>query len=145
MENTTTRQVQTLLFGFLISSHFSVDVRVTIIFIFFVDAGAVLVFLPGLAEIKMLYEQLMSNRLFNNRGKSRSVSGPVSVVVVLVFVAKQQNWALQLFTVLQIIKLLKSNLKSFLKLRTLKHLFSEQTNMATLAVLTFEIDLEKCI
>lgn len=37
------------------------------------DAGAVLVFLPGLAEIKMLYEQLMSNRLFNNRGKSRSV------------------------------------------------------------------------
>lgn len=50
-------------------------------FIFFVDAGAVLVFLPGLAEIKMLYEQLMSNRLFNNRGRSRSVSGPVSVVV----------------------------------------------------------------
>lgn len=48
---------------------------------FFVDAGAVLVFLPGLAEIKMLYEQLMSNRLFNNRGRSRSVSGPVSVVV----------------------------------------------------------------
>lgn len=113
MENTTTRQVRTLLFGFLISSHFSVDVRVTIIFIFFVDAGAVLVFLPGLAEIKMLYEQLMSNRLFNNRGKSRSVSGPVSVVVVLVCVAKQQNLALQLFTVLQIIKLLKSNLKSF--------------------------------
>lgn len=80
MENTTTRQVRTLLFGFLISSHFSVDVWVTIIFIFF-DAGAVLVFLPGLAEIKMLYEQLMSNRLFNNRGRSRSVSGPVSVVV----------------------------------------------------------------
>lgn len=82
MENTTTHQVRTLLFGFLISSHFSVDVWVTIIFfIFFVDAGAVLVFLPGLAEIKMLYEQLMSNRLFNNRGRSRSVSGPVSVVV----------------------------------------------------------------
>lgn len=37
--------------------------------------GAVLVFLPGLAEIKMLYEQLMSNRLFNNRGKTRSVPG----------------------------------------------------------------------
>ncbi|XP_056281028.1 putative ATP-dependent RNA helicase DHX57 [Pseudoliparis swirei] len=33
--------------------------------------GAVLVFLPGLAEIKMLYEQLMSNRMFNNRGVSR--------------------------------------------------------------------------
>ncbi|KAK5849246.1 hypothetical protein PBY51_008900 [Eleginops maclovinus] len=33
--------------------------------------GAVLVFLPGLAEIKMLYEQLKSNRMFNNRGKSR--------------------------------------------------------------------------
>lgn len=76
-----------------------------------------LVFLPGLAEIKMLYEQLMSNRLFNNRGKSRSVSAPVSVVVVLVFVAKQQNLALELFTVLQIIKL--SNLKSFLKLHML--------------------------
>ncbi|KAM8739930.1 putative ATP-dependent RNA helicase DHX57 isoform 1-T2 [Acanthopagrus schlegelii] len=33
--------------------------------------GAVLVFLPGLAEIKMLYEQLMSNRMFNNRGATR--------------------------------------------------------------------------
>ncbi|KAG8444118.1 hypothetical protein GDO86_009340 [Hymenochirus boettgeri] len=30
-------------------------------------SGAVLVFLPGLAEIKMLYEQLQSNALFNNR------------------------------------------------------------------------------
>ncbi|XP_075003591.1 putative ATP-dependent RNA helicase DHX57 isoform X2 [Calonectris borealis] len=29
--------------------------------------GAVLIFLPGLAEIKMLYEQLQSNALFNNR------------------------------------------------------------------------------
>lgn len=36
-------------------------------------AGAVLVFLPGLAEIKMLYEQLQSNRMFNNRGACRSV------------------------------------------------------------------------
>lgn len=35
--------------------------------------GAVLVFMPGLAEIKMLYEQLQSNRMFNNRGRSRSV------------------------------------------------------------------------
>uniref|UniRef100_H3DMF3 Putative ATP-dependent RNA helicase DHX57 n=1 Tax=Tetraodon nigroviridis TaxID=99883 RepID=H3DMF3_TETNG len=34
--------------------------------------GAVLVFLPGLAEIKMLYEQLMCNRIFNNRGTKRS-------------------------------------------------------------------------
>lgn len=33
--------------------------------------GAVLVFLPGLAEIKMLYEQLKSNRMFNNRGANR--------------------------------------------------------------------------
>ncbi|XP_070784836.1 putative ATP-dependent RNA helicase DHX57 isoform X3 [Enoplosus armatus] len=33
--------------------------------------GAVLVFLPGLAEIKVLYEQLKSNRMFNNRGASR--------------------------------------------------------------------------
>lgn len=39
-----------------------------------VFTGAVLVFLPGLAEIKMLYEQLQSNRMFNNRGASRSVS-----------------------------------------------------------------------
>lgn len=31
-------------------------------------------FLPGLAEIKMLYEQLQSNRMFNNRGANRSVS-----------------------------------------------------------------------
>lgn len=33
--------------------------------------GAVLVFLPGLAEIKQLYEQLQSNRMFNNRRKNR--------------------------------------------------------------------------
>lgn len=75
MENTTTRQVQTLLFALPICSGFSVVVVVTVsncVIVF--DAGAVLVFLPGLAEIKMLYEQLMSNRLFNNRGKSRSVS-----------------------------------------------------------------------
>ncbi|XP_058480451.1 putative ATP-dependent RNA helicase DHX57 [Solea solea] len=39
--------------------------------------GAVLVFLPGLAEIKMLYEQLQSNRLFNNRGASRCVVYPL--------------------------------------------------------------------
>lgn len=39
----------------------------------FLCPGAVLVFLPGLAEIKMLYEQLMSNRMFNNRGATRSV------------------------------------------------------------------------
>jgi len=44
--------------------------RVNFLFLY---AGAVLVFLPGLAEIKMLYEQLMSNRMFNNRGVSRSV------------------------------------------------------------------------
>lgn len=40
----------------------------------FLCPGAVLVFLPGLAEIKMLYEQLQSNRMFNNRGATRSVS-----------------------------------------------------------------------
>ncbi|XP_038595175.1 putative ATP-dependent RNA helicase DHX57 isoform X1 [Micropterus salmoides] len=39
--------------------------------------GAVLVFLPGLAEIKMLYEQLKSNRMFNNRGASRCVVYPL--------------------------------------------------------------------
>ncbi|XP_064915126.1 putative ATP-dependent RNA helicase DHX57 isoform X4 [Columba livia] len=33
--------------------------------------GAVLIFLPGLAEIKMLYEQLQSNALFNNRHSKR--------------------------------------------------------------------------
>lgn len=32
-------------------------------------------FMPGLAEIKMLYEQLSSNRMFNNRGATRSVTG----------------------------------------------------------------------
>lgn len=75
MENTTTRQVQALLFAFYNYSRFSVVVRLTVSprFTMF-GAGAVLVFLPGLAEIKMLYEQLMSNRLFNNRGKSRSVA-----------------------------------------------------------------------
>ncbi|XP_066534842.1 putative ATP-dependent RNA helicase DHX57 isoform X2 [Hoplias malabaricus] len=39
--------------------------------------GAVLVFLPGLAEIKQLYEQLRSNRLFNNRGAKRCVVYPL--------------------------------------------------------------------
>lgn len=39
--------------------------------------GAVLVFLPGLAEIKMLYEQLQSNSLFNNRRSHRCVIHPL--------------------------------------------------------------------
>ncbi|XP_056132133.1 putative ATP-dependent RNA helicase DHX57 [Lampris incognitus] len=39
--------------------------------------GAVLVFMPGLAEIKMLYEQLQSNRMFNNRRKTRCVVYPL--------------------------------------------------------------------
>ncbi|KGL77564.1 Putative ATP-dependent RNA helicase DHX57, partial [Tinamus guttatus] len=39
--------------------------------------GAVLVFLPGLAEIKMLYEQLQSNALFNNRHSNRCVVFPL--------------------------------------------------------------------
>ena len=37
----------------------------------FIYPGAILVFLPGLAEIKMLYEQLQSNSLFNNRRSNR--------------------------------------------------------------------------
>ncbi|XP_069625162.1 putative ATP-dependent RNA helicase DHX57 [Ranitomeya imitator] len=39
--------------------------------------GAVLVFLPGLAEIKMLYEQLQSNALFSNRRNKRCVIYPL--------------------------------------------------------------------
>ncbi|XP_075391374.1 putative ATP-dependent RNA helicase DHX57 [Tenrec ecaudatus] len=39
--------------------------------------GAILVFLPGLAEIKMLYEQLQSNPLFNNRRSARCVIHPL--------------------------------------------------------------------
>uniref|UniRef100_A0A452UC67 Putative ATP-dependent RNA helicase DHX57 n=1 Tax=Ursus maritimus TaxID=29073 RepID=A0A452UC67_URSMA len=39
--------------------------------------GAILVFLPGLAEIKMLYEQLQSNSLFNNRRSHRCVVHPL--------------------------------------------------------------------
>ncbi|XP_051033816.1 putative ATP-dependent RNA helicase DHX57 isoform X2 [Phodopus roborovskii] len=39
--------------------------------------GAILVFLPGLAEIKMLYEQLQSNSLFNNRRSHRCVIHPL--------------------------------------------------------------------
>uniref|UniRef100_G3SQK4 Putative ATP-dependent RNA helicase DHX57 n=1 Tax=Loxodonta africana TaxID=9785 RepID=G3SQK4_LOXAF len=41
------------------------------------DPGAILVFLPGLAEIKMLYEQLQSNPLFNNRRSNRCVIHPL--------------------------------------------------------------------
>ncbi|XP_055026440.2 putative ATP-dependent RNA helicase DHX57 [Misgurnus anguillicaudatus] len=39
--------------------------------------GAVLVFLPGLSEIKQLYEQLQSNRMFNNRRANRCVVYPL--------------------------------------------------------------------
>ncbi|KPP56085.1 putative ATP-dependent RNA helicase DHX57 [Scleropages formosus] len=39
--------------------------------------GAVLVFMPGLAEIKMLYEQLQSNRMFNNRNNKRCAVYPL--------------------------------------------------------------------
>ncbi|KAM8809718.1 putative ATP-dependent RNA helicase DHX57 isoform 1-T1 [Eudromia elegans] len=39
--------------------------------------GAVLVFLPGLAEIKMLYEQLQTNALFNNKHSKRCVVYPL--------------------------------------------------------------------
>ncbi|XP_064411237.1 putative ATP-dependent RNA helicase DHX57 [Latimeria chalumnae] len=39
--------------------------------------GAVLVFMPGLAEIKMLYEQLQSNPLFNNRRRKQCVIYPL--------------------------------------------------------------------
>ncbi|XP_054976851.1 putative ATP-dependent RNA helicase DHX57 [Sorex araneus] len=39
--------------------------------------GAILVFLPGLAEIKMLYEQLQANSLFNNRRSDRCVVHPL--------------------------------------------------------------------
>ncbi|KAJ8013856.1 hypothetical protein DPEC_G00034150, partial [Dallia pectoralis] len=39
--------------------------------------GAVLVFMPGLAEIKTLYEQLQSNRMFNNRQRTRCVVYPL--------------------------------------------------------------------
>ncbi|XP_072265233.1 putative ATP-dependent RNA helicase DHX57 [Pyxicephalus adspersus] len=39
--------------------------------------GAVLVFLPGMAEIKLLYEQLQSNALFSNRRSKRCVIYPL--------------------------------------------------------------------
>ncbi|XP_057198416.1 putative ATP-dependent RNA helicase DHX57 isoform X2 [Triplophysa rosa] len=39
--------------------------------------GAVLVFLPGLSEIKQLYEHLQSNRMFNNRRANRCVVYPL--------------------------------------------------------------------
>ncbi|KAF5910256.1 putative ATP-dependent RNA helicase DHX57 [Clarias magur] len=39
--------------------------------------GAVLVFLPGLAEIKQLYEQLQANRMFNNRRDKKCVVYPL--------------------------------------------------------------------
>uniref|UniRef100_A0A8B9RK37 RNA helicase n=1 Tax=Astyanax mexicanus TaxID=7994 RepID=A0A8B9RK37_ASTMX len=39
--------------------------------------GAVLVFLPGLAEIKQLYEQLQANRMFNNRRAKKCVVYPL--------------------------------------------------------------------
>uniref|UniRef100_A0A8C8RDX7 Putative ATP-dependent RNA helicase DHX57 n=1 Tax=Pelusios castaneus TaxID=367368 RepID=A0A8C8RDX7_9SAUR len=39
--------------------------------------GAVLIFLPGLAEIKTLYDQLQANALFNNRHSKRCVVYPL--------------------------------------------------------------------
>lgn len=56
--------------------------------LWFLCPGAVLVFLPGLAEIKMLYEQLQSNRMFNNRGSTRSVSEGVCVFFLLFSIYK---------------------------------------------------------
>ncbi|XP_028292887.1 putative ATP-dependent RNA helicase DHX57 [Gouania willdenowi] len=38
---------------------------------------AVLVFMPGMAEIRMLYEKLQSNTMFNNKGSSRCVVYPL--------------------------------------------------------------------
>lgn len=37
-------------------------------------------FLPGLAEIKMLYEQLMCNRMFNDRGTKRLRGLPATLL-----------------------------------------------------------------
>ncbi|KAL4694120.1 hypothetical protein H8959_013385 [Pygathrix nigripes] len=51
--------------------------KLTHILILFIYPGAVLVFLPGLAEIKMLYEQLQCNSLFNNRRSNRCVIHPL--------------------------------------------------------------------
>lgn len=62
-------EVHSKLFG-----SFSVDFGYVGVTFWCLYPGAVLVFLPGLAEIKMLYEQLKSNRMFNNRGATRSVS-----------------------------------------------------------------------
>lgn len=68
MENITTHQVMILL-GLNLAAFSTNDG----VMYWSPSTGAVLVFLPGLAEIKMLYEQLMSNRMFNNRGATRSV------------------------------------------------------------------------
>lgn len=45
----------------------------------FIHPGAVLVFLPGMAEIKTLYDRLMSNRIFRDPNRS---------------VCLQQRWSL---------------------------------------------------
>ncbi|XP_028307200.1 putative ATP-dependent RNA helicase DHX57 [Gouania willdenowi] len=39
--------------------------------------GAVLVFMPGMAEIRILEEKLQSNTMFNNKGSSRCVVYPL--------------------------------------------------------------------
>lgn len=71
MENTTTPAVQTQQILCVLCVSVEADPAP-----WFLHPGAVLVFLPGLAEIKMLYEQLMSNRMFNNRGSKRSQMFP---------------------------------------------------------------------
>lgn len=71
MGSMTTHQVRIQRILLSLPLCFIADAGVTF---WFLHPGAVLVFLPGLAEIKILYEQLMSNRMFNNRGASRSVS-----------------------------------------------------------------------
>ena len=72
MESTTTLQVRIEVLSRFFQS-FGVDLQCNDVTFCLLYSGAVLVFLPGLAEIKMLYEQLMSNRMFNNRGATRSV------------------------------------------------------------------------
>lgn len=86
MENTTTHQVSIPLR--LNLAGLSTNDGVTF---WFPSPGAVLVFLPGLAEIKMLYEQLMSNRMFNNRGATRSVSCSLVATSVVVSVHEGED------------------------------------------------------
>ena len=54
--------------------------------------GAILVFLPGFAEIQQLYEALQTHRLFGNRNKARYVIQCSFILYLILIVTSVLHW-----------------------------------------------------